>query len=411
VIAHWLLLALVPVAVRAGDAVEVSNPAPVAVDAVRVGPALVGRLEAGERRVVASPEATIAGRFAVEDWPRALDVCDPADPDWAPWHLRTAGALPDAADPGIAGAPDSGGNRRALARADQAALAAAVHGPARRLVLLAEAARHVPAGPLLARLLATVSPGDGAPVGPGQMSPAEALRRTIEERGAEAVPLLLESPAWAADRGFAVPGLARALVEGRTGSAPHEDETVAGVAAALAAGRFDDAAAAAVPLALAWRPDPSQAGTLCAALDVGAQRATQAERTTAAEAWLRLAAPACGPTAAFRERAARVWRRRGDAAFADGDLEAAIGWYRAAFFTGRSGLDRERLGVALARMAALQPAGSPLAERWSVESAALGTSGVRTLRLDGRARIALTLLIVVLSVFAFRQLRRALRGA
>jgi hypothetical protein len=401
---------------RDGAVVRLTNTGAVPVLAVRAGDRTWARLAPGQR-VDAPPDVPIAaGRFPLEQWGEALgDLGGP----WAETHLRTAGFYLDAVAPGPEGVPARAANLRLLQTVDAQVAAAWVEPPALRLGLVARAARHVPPGPLLDRLLSAASP-DVVTVWPPPYDVLEPLstllRVAIEAGGVAALPVLLAHPAWAADRGFDVPGLARAFGP-EVGQPPAAVEADA-LSGALAAGDFAAAARAGVAAALEPSTTGDRARLACAALDVGAQRAVAAERLLAAEAYLRLAAPLCGETPAFRLRAASLLRAQGDRAHAGADLAGAVDWYRGALFLGDADADRARLADTLADLAlarfredALTEGRVRLDEAREVDPlrpkvlAALDAAP----SVDPRARVALVLVILFLLVFAVRRLRRVLR--
>lgn len=157
-----------------------------------------------------SAQAAPPGRYPLSSWGEALDTLTPTT---APLHLRTAGAVGDPTEPGALGDPRSAPNVQALAHADPEQLARWVDGPPLRQALLAQAAQWAPPGALLSRLLALVdptAPHEGWPEGYTGLPPLPTLvRRAIERHGPTVIPLLLEHPRWAADRGLDAHGAAR----------------------------------------------------------------------------------------------------------------------------------------------------------------------------------------------------------
>lgn len=403
---------------RDGAVVRLTNTGAVPVLAVRAGDRTWARLAPGQR-VDAAPDTPIAtGRFPLEQWGEALqDLGGP----WAETHLRTAGFYLDAVAPGPEGVPARAANLRLLQTVDPDVAAGWAQPPALRLGLAARAARHVPPGKLLDRLLSLASPAVVSVWPPPYdvLEPLNTLLRVaIEAGGADALPVLLAHPDWAADRGLDVPGLARAF--GPEIGLPPATLDPSALPDALSAGDFAAAARAGVAAALDGDTTGDRARLACAALDVGAQRAVASERLLAAEAYLRLAAPLCGEAPTFRLRAASLLRAQGDRAHAGADLAGAVDWYRGALFLGDAAADRARLADTLADLALARFREDALTEGRVRLDEARDVDPLRPKVLaaldaapsvDPRARVALVLVILFLLVFAVRRLRRVLRPA
>ncbi len=439
-LALLLLLLLLPAAAGAGaepgsglvverlpEGFKITHAGTVPVIALRAGDRTLAQLAPGASLTVHAAEPpVVAARFPLDRWAEALgDV----GPGWADVHLRTAGAFLDALDPGPDADPGRSRNLRLLATVDPQIAADWVGEGAVRLALAARAARHVPPGPLLDRLLAAALPtGDATPF----EAPYDALeplpdlvRLAIEGGGPAALPILLRHPVWAADRGFDEARLALAFEAAAPPAATDAaavdlDATVEALRHALGAGDFGGALSPAITLALAPAEACSgdAARMACAALDVNAQRATAADQWLAAQASLRLAAPLCGDSRSFRLRSAELLRAQGDGAFAAADLVTASGWYRGALFLGGDAADRARLADTLADLALLRLARDDLEAARPLVAQAKEIDPLRPRvqaalnalpTVDPRARAAIVIIILFLLVFAVRRLRRIFR--
>lgn len=411
-LALWAALWAAPAAGQGlrAEAVEgglrLHNPGPAPVVALRVGEARLNRLGPGESATVrAAADAVVAGRFDPADWARALDDLSPG---WADTHLRTAGHFLDTIDAGPAGAPDEALNLRLLAAIDPEAMAAWATGPPLRRVLAARAARHAPAA-ALGPLLAAVDPAETHPPWPatyaGLPPLVEGVRRAIEAHGTAALPALRAQPGWALDRG----------VGPQLDPSQAPPDAPLRLASALEAGDFE--AAAALAAGLAGGPlDPEVARMACGALDTAAQQALGRDRLLAAEGWLRLAGPVCGPDLA--RRAAALFRARGDTRRAGGDLAGAAGWYRAGFWLAQAPPDRARLADTHAELALLRYGEGAFEAGEAHLEAARALDSLRPRvqaaiearpTVDLRARVGIALIILVMGVFVLRRLGRVLR--
>jgi hypothetical protein len=425
-LAILLTMSAPPVVTDDGGQVRVTNPGPAKLVGVRLGAHLLHALDPGESATLPATGVTgvVLGRYPPEDWPTALETLRPEE---SAFHLRTAGYLLDAIDGGPPGMPGRAANIRALRRADPEALAPAARpGEATQLALLARAARHVPAGPLLDRLLAAIPPDAAAPLpqpydvlGP----PSELVRRAIEQQGAAAGSVLARHGSWRRDRGLTDDRLLAALditprPAAAGGPAAGSQEAFDALVADLEAGRFDSAAAHALGLAGPGWTQP-QASSICYALELSAGRDIAAGRWLAAEAQLNLASATCADTRGVRARTADLWRARGDDALARADVLGAVGWYRGAWMWAHDGRDKARLADTLADLARLQYAAElyPQGDRWLEEArdvdafrkAVLEVGEARP-RVDPRARVGLMIICVFLGVFALRRLRRVIRS-
>ncbi len=362
------------------------------------------RLEPGASWAVAAP----AGRFALQDWAQALER--DLRPELAQFHLRTAGRLLDAVDPGDEGNPASAANLRLLASVDAKQAESWARPPALRLALAAQAAAHVSPGPLLERLLVEAQPTADEPWPKAwELPPLSALvAAAVERAGPAALPILLKHPEWAQALGFGPTGLASVF---EVGPKPTGGESGA-VRAALDAG--DGSAAA----RLALGGPPGRDRLRCAALDLGAQAALKRGHTLAAEAWALHAAPRCGPSEASTSRAAAVLRQRGERAFKRGDLVTAAGVFRAAWWLGESPSDRGRLADTEASLALLHFARKRFEQGQARLAAAKAVDPLRArvqeaLRAspepDMRARAGMIFIILLLGYFALRRLGRVLK--
>lgn len=406
----------------AGPMIRNAGPAPVV--ALRVGGQRLARLAPGESVPVpqtptdSDEPAVVAGRYDLPDWATALgDLSAGA----AETHLRTAGYFLDAVDAGPEGDPQGAINVRLLAAVDPETAAEWVTGPPLRLALVARAALHAPV--VIAPLLGAVDPADEAPDDepwPAPYaplsSPADGVRFAIEAAGITALPALDAHPRWAADRGIG-PVVRRAF-----DGAPDDVEAApppGALAAALDRGDFDAAADWAGRMARLDALDPSEARLVCGALDTAAADAIRSGRWLAAEGWLRLAGPWCGPTAAFRARVATLWRARGDARRLRGDLVGAIGWYRPALWLADAAPDRARLADMHGLLAMLRYGSGQVeaGDRHLADARALDSlrpvvqeAIAAKPEPDLRARVAMVVIIAFLGVFAARRLRRVLGG-
>lgn len=393
-----------------------SNPGPAPVVALRIGEARLARLGPGESAVVTAeaPAPAVAARFDPADWARALDDLAPG---WAETHLRTAGHFLDTVDAGPAGDPDHAINLRLLAAVEPATAADWTRGPPLRLALVARALRHAPPE-ALPPLLAAVDPAVEHPPWPAAYAAlpplADAVRLAIEAHGAAALPALRAAPRWRADRGLDAGQL-------DPDPPPPAADAPARLAAALGAGDFDAAAAIAARLVrgpLDPDADPETARRACGALDTAAQRALRAGRLLAAEGWLRRAAPVCGDDPATRDRAAALFRARGDLRRGRGDLVGAVGWYRPAFWLAEAPVDRARLADTHAELALLRYGEGAFAEGDRHLEAARALDSLRPRvqaaidarpTADPRARVGIAFIALLMALFVARRLRRVLR--
>lgn len=412
------------------------NPGPAPVVAVRVGDARLIRLDAAAAAEVRPGPARpplIAARFAPDDWALALTDLSPG---WADTHLRTAGLFLDTVDGGPAGDPSQSLNLRVLAAADAERVRGWIAEPPLRLALAARAMRHTDAA-ALPTLLAAVDPGRTTATWPAayESLPAlsDAVRTTIEAQRLAALPALAAHRAWAEERGlvsaaqFAVLGGAAPPTLEAPDDAPVNDAAlVERLGEALSSGAFERAAHLAGAAAWRWRDRPDDAAPpaldavrlSCSALETAAQQALKTGRWLAAESWLRLGAEPCGETEAFRERAAALFRVRGDAAARRGDLSAAASAFRGAFWLAHAPIDRARLADTHAELALLRygegdfEAGDAhleaAREMDSLRPRVLEAIGARPTT-DIRARVGIIIIMIGLGIFAVRRLRKVFR--
>ena len=416
-----------PVADRRFDHIAIRNDGVVPVVALRVGPRAVGYVGPREDREIRTPQRrldggaqalVVSGRFRVRDWSGALDVLDPDDAGWAPYHLRTAGHLLDALAPGPSGEPGLSAGWRELATltsTEHEALAASVRPPALRMALLARAARHVPPGPLLAALFDSVAPEVepetwSAPY--AGLAPLPTLiRLAFEAHGAAAVPLLASRPAWARDRGFAPEAVS--VGDGGPRWIAHPIGA-ANLSELIDSGQFEMAAMrAAATVSTSTVADDLRAA--CRALDFGIWSMSHAGRHTSATALLNHAFVHCPAEGRLISRWSEVERSRGDAAFARGDLGAAVIHFGRAWDRTADAFSRVRYADTLAELAILRFADGELEQgraylrrAAAVDDARPRIYDARALlpRVDDRVRMGLIIILCGLLFYVARRVRR-----
>jgi len=449
-----LPIALVVVPFTAiGQAITVHpHPSGAGVEVVHSGPHPVIALKIGERGLLslfpgdrlhldAAPDSDVSGRFPLGGWAAALGTLGAP---WAEYHLRTAGAYLDALEPGRDGAPSEASNLAALRDVEPAVFAQWVETPPLRLALVARAARHAPVA-LLSAVLAATSPESIHAPWPEAYAILDTLpalvRDAIEAKGAKAVPALISSPAWAADRGLGDPVLAwafrgqrtavRAALAARTDPAASkalevietklEDDFAQRLASAMEADRIEEALHLATHAAARWTMDESTtpsadaARLTCATLDGASVTAIRKNRLLAAEAYLRLAGAACGDRQIYRERIADLFGAIGEESVGRGDFGDAVQWFHGAHYFGKRAIDRARLADTLAEISLLRFREGEILEGSTHLDAAqdidplrprvVEAVGVRP-KADPRAKLGIFIIIVFLGLFAIRRLRK-----
>ncbi len=410
----WVLLLLAGLEVTSqGEQLVVVNKTAVEVVGLRAGDATLERLAPGASWAPPTTDPpTVGGRFPLAAWSTAL-----ADLDHAELHLRTAGFYLDAVHPGDPGEANAA-NLEALRTVDPAVAASWAEAPPLRLALAARAARYVPPGPLLSRLMERVQPSvepppsslSGSPPWPEAYQKLDALpdlvRTAIERHGPASLDVLLAAPAWAADRGISVP---LSAAWGRKVTAPPFDAEA--LSSALSQGDRERAAELGVAAALSG----DRGRLACAALDLGVQTHLGAGRLLAAEGHLRLAARVCPAQAPLRQRAAELTRTRGERAFRSGDLRGAAEWFRAGWWIASERADQGRLADTLAELALLryERKENEAGNAWLDQARAVEAIRPRVMdafaarpTADPRVRIALGLIILVMALVVLRRLRR-----
>ena len=411
----------------AGARLTLTNTGSATLVSLKIGDAQVSRLAPQSSvDVKASSDSMVHGRFALSDWHLALEDLSP---EWAPYHLRTAGFLLDATEPGSPGTPEAAANLKALQTVGVESLAAWPDAEPLRQALVARAARFAPPS-LTATLMGQITPSAPAsttwpPGYEGLESAVDSVRAAIERHGAHPAILaaLRARPDWARDRGFGYPALLDFAKVAKVGAEPpsavNVTELTGRLAAALEAGRHAAAAQYAVESArlvtTADLKDPALTRMACGGLDLGAHHAIKEARWLSAQAYLTLAGRVCGDRLTYRARVAEVFRRRGDLAIQALDLTQALDWFRGALWFGSERQDRARLADTHAELAILNfRTGNPVrgAEHLS-KANEFGPLRPRVVAasehkptVDPRARFGLIIIILFVGFFAIRRLLR-----
>ena len=141
------------------------------------------------------------GRFSLVQWSEALEQ---VGSDFAVHHLITAGVMPDAVEPGLAGDPEGSANIRAL-RGYKCSIFHCGEDGGVCTALLAYASRHL-SGEHLEDLLARTNPSStlSAPRSKlrGLPSAEESLRYTFENIGHQVLASIEVPKVWLLDRGL-----------------------------------------------------------------------------------------------------------------------------------------------------------------------------------------------------------------
>jgi hypothetical protein len=394
--------------------------------AIRLGDATIGRLEPEKVAVVKAEGTAIArGRFSIASWHLSKDIVE----TWADFHLRTAGHFLDTVSPGTAGDPDAAANIVALRRLSHERLKDWDKQSDDWQVLLARASRHA-TPKFVAKLLGLVDPASKT----SATTPAllvlgtltKNLRHGIEAMG-PSIPILealKKNPAWAQDRGLADHRLLRAL-----GLPSSRSEAVAGTPSltrlekALAQGSHAAAVTEAIGFAgtetIVHEAVTKIIRLSCATLDTAAAKSRRLSQWLATEAYLGLAIRICGDKATLRDRISHFYRARAEEATARLNLTAAVHWLTAAYWIGQDRRDKAFLADTLAELAIIRfRADDPYRGRLYLNKAQdLDPHRPRVLtasefnpQTDPRARVAVTIIIFFLAIFAWRRLKRALFG-
>jgi len=395
--------------------------------AIRLGETTIARLEPGAETSVNTKERLPArGRFSVASWHRSKGLVEP----WLDFHMRTAGHFLDAVSPGSEGDPDSAANLRALRELSVLELKDWSKQPVNWQVLLTRASRHT-TPEFVAQLMISVPPDSQfeaptpslLPLG----TPVVNIRRAIEDMGpAEPILQALKTqPKWAEDRGLSDERLLIALgLNAPTVLKPAGQEpTLTALKAALSQGAQDRALAEAIGFANMQSIDPVSGLEVlrlgCVILDTAAAESRRRARWLATEAYLRLAIRLCGDKSTLRDRIGHYYRARAEEAQARLNLTAAADWLTAAYWIGQDRRDKAFLADTLAELAIIQfRVEDPYRGRLYLKRAQdLDPHRPRVLKAaeynpqtDPRARVAVSIIIFFLAIFAWRRVKRAMFG-
>ena len=385
-------------------------------------------------------------------------------------HLRTAGLSPRAESISevvmTTGTPMIEPNVIALRRAlPPQTLTWARDAQPLQVALAAQAALFAPPNLLLKELFSQLDPRQvpselerWRPAGYERLKDArELLRDAFERHAADALPALMSSPEWSADRGFdepllalvfadeeqvleALKGRAEASPEGRDAEGLRAqvkrlmslslDELYASFLSAQSEGAEravvqNKALEVAYRLnRVAQRPEVSLvAQALCGTLDGAAQGALNQGQLLAARSYIHLGRALCHGSPFFMMRAASLMGSTGDRAYFRGDFQSAQHWYRAALMLRDEPMSRVKLIDTLSQLALranveadYRRARQLIDEAREWDSTALPHRELLALadqlmpRADHRARLGLILIIAALAVIVVVRLMRILSG-
>lgn len=396
---------------------------------IKVGDRVIPQLNATQSlRIDGAETEPQGGRFSLSQWSDALDQ---TGSDFAVHHLITAGVIPDAVEPGLAGDPEGSANVRALR---------AYHGPVFRCgtqsdvctALLAYASRYL-AGSHLEHLLASVEPSATVRVDlpnyQGLPAAVESLRYTFENIGHQTLSSINLPKPWLLDRGLnhelllSALGMSTSQVSGLSTRIAKDFDGALGAIGSAYSGGYEQAAA---QWALeAWRLKPkreltvSEVRFVCSGFDAGAALSMSRDWYVAALGYLLLISKHCPDTPGQRERFASWFSQQGVSAFAQLRLEDARVLFERAHFFEKSPKTRAQWADTLAELAILRfreglhgegrtyldEAKTLAAFRPKVLAAQDADPGV-----NQRAKLGIMIIICVLGFFAVRRLRRVWFG-
>ena len=397
---------------------------------LRIGNVTLARVKPNTSITVnAQVDETPHGRFSTSSWPATTQFTHQV----ASFHLRTAGYFLDAISPGRPGHPSEATNLVALQRLDDRALDGWRDRPLEWRLLVTHGARYAQPA-FVARLLTLTQPteDDTSRVKGYEMLPsvADSVRLAIEAHGPTTPILkaLKTHPQWRQDRGLSDLRVIDSLLGRPTQLGKDTQsglvEARTHLKSAIESANMSKAAAAAVTLALSKQVTKSHESRAsarmgCATLDTVATQHRRAKRWLATEGYLRLAIVLCGDKRTLRDRIAGYYRARAESHPQALDLAMAADWLRAAYWIGDDARDKAFLADTNAELAIiLFRTGDHAGGRDYLRKArAFGAFRPRVLtagefepETDPRARVAVAVVIIFLTVFAYRRLRRVLFG-
>lgn len=412
------------------NGILVSNTSTFDLESIRIGEYALPKLRAKQTQEIdASKSPVSGGRLLLEHWQSALQITDRS---LSEHHLITAGVLPDAVEPGMAGDPESSINVKLLRlyQGDGFVCAEGYDGVCGALV--AYASRYLQVEQL-SILLQAVPPDHIAetyPPGYEVLEPAVvSVRHAFERQGHIALAKIDIPKLWLLDRGIHHPELFKTL-KWTLPDEPMPPHRVAknfkGALSAMETAYLNGHESAAVQWSLeAWRLkgsrtlSPSELRFICSGFDAGAAMAIKAEQYVAGFGYLRLLSDFCPDTTGQRERFALWFSGQAAEAFADLRLEdARVMFERAHFFQG-SPKTRSQWADTLAELAILRfREGHYMPGRAYLNKAAeLAPYRPKVLAAQDadpggnkRAKIGIMIVICFLGFFAIRRLRHVWFG-
>ena len=288
---------------------------------IKVGDQIIPQLNAKQSvRIDNETSEAEGGRFSLVQWSEALEQ---VGSDFAVHHLITAGVMPDAVEPGLAGDPEGSANIRALRGYKRLIFHCGEDGGV-CTALLAYASRHL-SGEHLEDLLARTNPSStlSAPRSSygGLPSAEESLRYTFENIGHQVLASIEVPKVWLLDRGLNHGLLLRALGMSSSPSSrisKHMAKDFDGALGAMRSAYSGGHEGAAAQWALeAWRLKPernlpvSELRFVCSGFDAGAALSMSRDLQVAALGYLLLISKHCPDTPGQRERFASWFSQQG----------------------------------------------------------------------------------------------------
>ena len=396
---------------------------------IRVGQRTLSELAAGARISLSGETSQPSGgRYRLSDWQEALQTVTKLN---APNHELTAGLTPDAIQPGMAGAPIQSENIRALMGWRGEPFRCPEEGGDSCIRLVSYASRYLPIAQLeslLERIQPDPPPSPTKDLTGGEFGTLKNLREAFELQGASRLAQVDIPVAWLVDRGIdtaalvSILGLRLPKKMSKTDVVDTET-TISEILNAYGQGAELKAARFAVMLAAdseaMRRLSPEHNRLVCSGFDAGAAVHMKQERYLAAYGYMKVMSQYCPQTPAQASRMADWFSLQGREAFANLRLEAARALFEHARFFDQGPKTDAQLADTCAELAILRfREGHIVAGRRHL-SRAKEVSSLRPKVLaaidadpgvNERAKVAVLIVIGVLSFFVIRKLRRVWFG-
>ncbi len=369
------------------------------------------------------------GRFVLLSWQAALTNLDTTK---ILYHMRTAGLVPDTAQPGLAGDPDSSANIEELSQYEGNVFQCTTSNRRLCLGFVAYAARYLPSAQLeyLLQHVVPTEPQKAYRVAvAGLPDVIRSIRIALERKGVDALRTIQVPHVWYKDRGLVHPvqfeaiGLTMpaGLMSPRV--AKDQDGALGAIKSAYEGGHEIAAAHWALEAFRLRKTGSTLTHTntilMCSGFDAGAAQTTKQDQFLASYSYLMLLSRLCPDTPGQRERFADWFSVQGRDAFADLRLvEAKVLFERAHFFD-KGPKTEAQLADTLAELAILRFREGHLEHARSYLGDASRIAPYRPKVLaaqdadpggNKRAKVGLIILICFMGFFVIRKLRRVWFG-